>query len=78
MSKIFPRSANALPLQIVIFLCVLGAVAALAFPAAASAAGHEHLPPRVRLRAEAPDHAADRGGAPSYRDVVVPRSKAVR
>jgi hypothetical protein len=28
MSKIFPKSANALPLQIVIFLFVLGGVAA--------------------------------------------------
>jgi hypothetical protein len=34
-------------------IAVLGAVAALAFPAAASAAGHEHLQPRVRLRADA-------------------------
>lgn len=45
-------------------IALLGAVAALAFPAAASAAGGEHLPPRVRLRAEIPDHAANRGGAP--------------
>lgn len=34
---------------------LLGAVATLALPAAASAAGHEHLPPRVRLRAENAD-----------------------
>jgi Transglycosylase-like domain len=30
------------------------AVATLAFPAVASAAQHEHLPPRVRLKADAP------------------------
>ncbi|MDP2139060.1 MAG: cytochrome c3 family protein, partial [Candidatus Didemnitutus sp.] len=30
MSKIFPKSANALPLQIVIFIFVLGSVAASA------------------------------------------------
>ncbi|HEX4751565.1 MAG TPA: transglycosylase family protein [Solirubrobacterales bacterium] len=34
-------------------IALLGAVAALAFPAAASAAQHDHLPPRVRLRADA-------------------------
>lgn len=35
-------------------IALLGAVAALAAPAAASAAQNEKLPPRVRLRAEAP------------------------
>jgi hypothetical protein len=33
---------------------LLGAVAVLALPAAAAAAGHEDLAPRVRLRADAP------------------------
>jgi hypothetical protein len=33
-------------------IVLLGAVATLALPAAASAAQNEHLPPRVRLRAE--------------------------
>jgi len=33
-------------------IALLGAVATLAFPAAASAAQHHHLPPRVRLRAD--------------------------
>jgi hypothetical protein len=46
-------------------IALLGAVATLAFPAAASAAGHhEHLQPRLRLRADAPDNAAAQGGAP--------------
>jgi hypothetical protein len=40
-------------------IALLGAVAALAFPAAASAAQNEHLPPRVRLRASAPNSAND-------------------
>jgi hypothetical protein len=35
-------------------IALLGAVAALAAPAAASAAQNENLPPRVRLRADAP------------------------
>jgi Transglycosylase-like domain len=35
-------------------IALLGAVAVLAFPAAASAAGHEAITPRVRLRADAP------------------------
>jgi len=35
-------------------IALLGTVAVLAFPAAASAAGHEDLAPRVRLRADAP------------------------
>jgi hypothetical protein len=39
-------------------IALLGAVATLAFPAAASAAQNEHLPPRVRLRAEAPSSAS--------------------
>jgi hypothetical protein len=49
-------------------IALLGAVAALASPAAASAAQpkHQKLPPRVRLRAEAPgakEAGADRGNA---------------
>jgi hypothetical protein len=35
-------------------IALLGAVAVLAFPAAASAAGHEDRAPRVRLRADVP------------------------
>jgi hypothetical protein len=34
-------------------IALLGTVAMLAFPAAASAGQHDHLPPRVRLRADA-------------------------
>lgn len=34
-------------------IALLGAMATLAFPAAASAGQHHHLPPRVRLRADA-------------------------
>jgi Transglycosylase-like domain len=34
-------------------IALLGAVAALAFPAATAAAQHDHLQPRVRLRADA-------------------------
>jgi hypothetical protein len=34
-------------------IALLGAVGSLALPAVASAAGHEHLPPRVRIRADA-------------------------
>ncbi|HWH19536.1 MAG TPA: transglycosylase family protein, partial [Solirubrobacterales bacterium] len=49
----------------------------LAFPAVASAAGHEHLPPRVRLRAEAPDHAANRGGAPHPGAIGIGDAKAL-
>jgi hypothetical protein len=41
-------------------IVLLGAVAMLAVPASASAARHEHLQPRVRLRADAPNVA---GGA---------------
>ena len=44
-------------------IALLGAVGSLALPAVASAAGHEHLPPRVRLRADATDNAAAQGGA---------------
>jgi TolA-binding protein len=39
-------------------IALLGAVAMLAVPASASAAGHEHLQPRVRLRADAPNVAS--------------------
>jgi Transglycosylase-like domain len=39
-------------------IVVLGALAALAVPASASAAGHEDLAPRVRLCADAPNAAA--------------------
>jgi hypothetical protein len=46
-------------------IALLGAVAALAAPAAASAAPNEKLPPRARLRADAPRVAtvADKGAA---------------
>lgn len=52
-------------------------MAALAFPAAASAAGHHHLPPRVRLRADAPDTAANQGGAPHPGAIAIGDAKAV-
>jgi hypothetical protein len=39
-------------------IALLGAVATLAFPAAASAGQHHHLPPRERLRADAPAKSA--------------------
>ena len=58
-------------------IAVLGAVAALAFPAAASAAGHEHLQPRVRLRADAADHATDQGGAPHPGAIGIGDAKAL-
>jgi Transglycosylase-like domain len=44
-------------------IALLGAVAALAFPAAASAAGHEGVAPRVRLRAETLNGAASKDAA---------------
>jgi hypothetical protein len=44
-------------------IALLGAVVALAAPAAASAAPNEKLPPRVRLRADAPKAAT--GAAPT-------------
>jgi Transglycosylase-like domain len=44
-------------------LALLGAVAALAFPAAASAAPNGKLPPRVRLRAEASKAATGADGS---------------
>jgi hypothetical protein len=40
-------------------IALLGAIAALAAPAAASAAQNEKLPPRVRLRADAPKTATN-------------------
>jgi hypothetical protein len=46
-------------------IALLGAVAAVAFPAVASAAQHEHLPPRVRLQADAPNIPAARPDAPA-------------
>ena len=39
------------------YIALLGTVATLAVPAAASAAPHHRLPPRVRLRADAPTSA---------------------
>jgi hypothetical protein len=51
-------------------IALLGAVAALAAPAAASAAQNEKLPPRVRLRADSP-RAASGGGA-----VTAPKGSA--
>jgi hypothetical protein len=42
-------------------IAVVGIVAALVVPAAASAAGHEGLAPRVRLRAESPSHQPSAG-----------------
>lgn len=56
---------------------MLGAVAALAFPAAASAAGHGHLPPRLRLRADAADNAANQGGAPHPGAIGIGDAKAL-
>src|SRR5690349_6419659 len=44
-------------------IALLGAVVALAAPAAASAAKVEKLPPRVRLRADAPQSATGAAGA---------------
>jgi hypothetical protein len=44
-------------------IALLGAVVALAAPAAASAAPNEKLPPRVRLRADAPKSATGAGAA---------------
>jgi hypothetical protein len=47
-------------------IALLGAVAAVAFPAAASAAQHEDKPaPRVRLRADAPNIPAARPDTPA-------------
>jgi hypothetical protein len=57
-------------------IALLGAVASLAFPAVASAAGHEHLPPRVRLRADASDNAANRG-APRAGAIGIGDAKAL-
>jgi hypothetical protein len=45
-------------------IALLGAVAALALPAAASAAPQHHLPTRVRLHADAPNIPAARPDAP--------------
>jgi hypothetical protein len=59
-------------------IALLGAVASLAFPAVASAAGHEHhLPPRVRLRADAPGHVANRGGATDPGAIGIGDAKAL-
>jgi Transglycosylase-like domain len=44
-------------------IALLGAVAVLALPAAASAAGHKDLAPRVRLRADAVNGASKDGAA---------------
>ncbi len=58
-------------------IALLGAVATLAFPAAASAAQHHHegLAPRVRLRADAP--VATDSGAPGARAVGIGDAIAV-
>jgi hypothetical protein len=58
-------------------VALLGAVASLAFPTVASAAGHEHLPPRVRLRADATENAASRGGAPHPGAIGIGDAKAL-
>ncbi len=52
-------------------------MATLAFPAVASAARHEHLPPRVRLRADAPSKPAERGGAPHAGAIGIGDAKAL-
>ena len=58
-------------------IALLGAVGSLALPAVASAAGHEHLPPRVRLRADATDNAANQGGAPHPGAIGIGDAKAL-
>jgi hypothetical protein len=58
-------------------IALLGAVASLAFPAVASAAGHEHLPPRVRLRADTIENAANQGGAPHPGAIGIGDAKAL-
>ncbi len=58
-------------------IALLGAVGSLALPAAASAAGHEHLPPRVRLRADTAESAVNRGGAPHPAAIGIGDAKAL-
>jgi hypothetical protein len=58
-------------------IALLGAVGSLALPAVASAAGHEHLPPRVRLRADAIENAANQGGAPHVGAIGIGDAKAL-
>jgi hypothetical protein len=58
-------------------IALLGAVGSLALPAVASAAGHEHLPPRVRLRADATDNATNQGGAPHPGAIGIGDAKAL-
>ena len=58
-------------------IALLGAVGSLTLPAVASAAGHEHLPPRVRLRADASDNAAAQGGAPHAGAIGIGDAKAL-
>lgn len=58
-------------------IALLGAVASLAFPAVASAAGHEQLPARMRLRADVTDNAANRGGAPHPGAIGIGDAKAL-
>jgi hypothetical protein len=58
-------------------IALLGAVASLALPAVAAAAGHEHLPPRVRLRADIADTAASRGGVPHAGTIGIGDAKAL-
>jgi Transglycosylase-like domain len=58
-------------------IALIGAVGSLALPAVASAAGHEHLPPRVRLRAVAAENAANQGGAPHVGAIGIGDAKAL-
>jgi hypothetical protein len=58
-------------------IALLGAVGSLALPAVASAAGHEHLPPRVRLRADTTENAANHGGAPHVGAIGIGDAKAL-
>jgi hypothetical protein len=58
-------------------IALLGAVGSLALPAVASAAGHEHLPPRVRLSADATESAANRGGGPHPGAIGIGDAKAL-
>jgi hypothetical protein len=58
-------------------IALLGAVAALAVPAAASAAQNEKLPPRVRLHADAPKAAAGAVAAPQTAANGIGEAKAL-
>jgi hypothetical protein len=58
-------------------IVLLGAVAALALPAVASAAPHEHLPTRARLRADAPNIPAARPDAPAAAAIGIGDAKAL-